>query len=137
MQAFQKSMVKVLRVARVLQLAPFICAFSLTGCQSNPKAEPAKSPLEQVTVAQCAADWTEACESAINAPPPEDSGEFAEPVKKNAKAKSKKFKRKKIKKAIEVDDLFKGDIELSIPGSAIDTETHWDGAFGGGEEESK
>gem|GEM_PF-3707689 len=104
-----------------------IIVFSLlVGCQSKPTPAE-KTPLEQVSVAECASNWSAACERAINAPSPELKDENPQPAPKK---QQKKFRRKKTNTAIKVDELFKGDVELSVPGSHIDDGTEWDGAFG-------
>ena len=104
-------------------------------CASPSKVEKTKkvvSPLDAVTIEGCAANWSAACERAIQAPPPELEEAKTEIPKKK---KFKKRKKRTGERAIKIDELFKGNVELSIPDSPIDSDTQWDGAFGGKEEE--
>ena len=104
-----------------------LVALSYSCASSSSKtAKKTISPLDAVTIEGCAANWSDACERAIQAPPPEpEEAQRVAPRKK----KFKKPKRTDTS-AIKMDELFKGDVELSIPDSPIDSDTHWDGAFG-------
>jgi hypothetical protein len=104
-----------------------LVAFAYSCASSSSKtAKKPISPLDAVTIEGCAANWSDACERAIQAPPPEPEETQREVPKK------KKFKKPKKTdtSAIKMDELFEGDVELAIPDNLIDSDTQWDGAFG-------